>query len=220
MPFSSNTLDFLIQNRLNNSRTWFKENRSDYEEYVIAPMKELTERLLTVIADIDEQAGLMRISRVNRDTRFIKDGFLYRENMWCTFGRSRELYQALPAFYCDISPEGFEYGCGYYCASTATMNGMRKMILENNPLFEAAASSLRESCFSLYGDLYKRDHYPDQPREKSDWLNRKTIGVTSLCHDWDLIFSASLADKIGSDFKAIASIYEFFMRIEESNSEK
>ena len=36
MPFSPQTLDFLVENRLHDSRDWFKEHKEDYKKLVIA----------------------------------------------------------------------------------------------------------------------------------------------------------------------------------------
>lgn len=216
MPFSAQTLDFLFQNKMNNSRQWFHENKSDYETYVKKPLAEFAEKLAPYINKIDEQAGLMRISRVNRDTRFIKDGFLYRENMWGTFGRTRELYQSFPSFYFDISSNGFEYGCGYYCASADSMNAMRSLVLSDNSVYIAAEEAFSsQKIFEMYGDMYKRNHFPSETERKCMWLNRKTIGLTALCTDWQLIFSDKLADKVGRDMMKIAPVYDLFMKSEE-----
>ena len=37
MPFSKKTLDFLLENRLNDSKVWYKEHKEDYKQYVAEP---------------------------------------------------------------------------------------------------------------------------------------------------------------------------------------
>ncbi len=220
MPFSPQTLDFLTENRLNDSKIWFNEHKSDYEEYVKKTFIEFTEKMRPYIDKIDEDATVTRISRIYRDTRFAKGKSVFRENMWCFFGRVRDLYQALPGFYCDLSVNGFEYGCGFYMASTQTMENMRSMIISGSPLFDKAQQALEsQDSFSLYGDMYKRNRFPEQPEEKQLWLNRKNIGITALSTDWELIFSDSLADKVGEDFLKIADIYRFILTAAEMNND-
>ena len=38
MPISAKTLDFLVENRLNNSRVWYQEHKAQYRELVLAPV--------------------------------------------------------------------------------------------------------------------------------------------------------------------------------------
>lgn len=222
MPFSPKTLDFLFENRLSDSKAWFTEHKEDYENYVKKPMKEFTEAVLPLMQEIDEQIGTVRISRIYRDARYAKGKSIFRENMWCTFGRTRELYMSLPSFYFDISPNGIEYGCGFYCASSDTMDAFRKLILEDNIAYISANSAFSgQDIFELYGDVYKRNHFPNESEEKCFWLNRKGVGLTASSQDWDIIFSGGLPEKIAEDYKKITPVYDLFMKAcEIANSEK
>lgn len=217
MPFSAKTLDFLFENRMNDSKAWFTEHKEDYIRLVKEPFIEFTEALKPYIADIDSQMNTVRISRIYRDARFAKGRSVFRENMWCTFSRVRDLYKALPAFYFDISANGFEYGCGYYTASAESMDALRKLIISDNAAFAAALEAYNsQDIFELYGDMYKKNHFPGESEEKCFWLNRKTIGLTALSTDWELLFSDRLAEKIGEDFKKAAPVYDLFMKAEEA----
>ncbi|MDE6593974.1 MAG: DUF2461 domain-containing protein [Oscillospiraceae bacterium] len=209
-------LDFLFENRLNDSKVWFGEHREEYKEFVEAPVKELSQALLPVITGIDDKIDKVHVSRIYRDARFCKGKSIFRENMWCSYSRVKDLYKALPAFYFDISANGFEYGCGFYSASTECMNALREMILANSPLYAEAEEALKKQrTFELYGDMFKRDRYPEESEEKKKWLNRKTVGVTALLTDWELIFSDKLAAKVGRDFKKIAPVYKFILQAGE-----
>ena len=41
MPFSPKTIDFLIENRLHDSREWFESHKKEYRDFVISPLREL-----------------------------------------------------------------------------------------------------------------------------------------------------------------------------------
>lgn len=213
---SPKLLDFLFENRLNDSKVWFTELKEEYKEFVETPVKELSASLLPVITGIDSRIDKVHVSRIYRDARFCKGKSIFRENMWCSYSRVKDLYKALPAFYFDISSNGFEYGCGFYSASTECMNALREMILSDSPLYANAQEAFgRQRTFELYGDMFKRDRFPEESEEKRNWLNRKTVGVTALITDWELIFSDKLAAKVGRDFKKIAPVYEFILRAGE-----
>lgn len=53
MPITENTLNFLIENRQENSKDWFHENRPAYTSDVLEPLTELVEALTPVMLDID-----------------------------------------------------------------------------------------------------------------------------------------------------------------------
>lgn len=216
MPFSPKTLDFLVENRMNDSKLWFNEHKADFEKYVKIPFKEFTDKLTGYINEIDPDIDKIHIARIYRDTRFSKGKSIYRENMWVSFSRAKDLYKSLPAFYFDISAQGFEYGCGYYCASTEMMEAMRTLIKNDTPVYAAAQEAFdSQDIFELYGDMYKRNRFPEESEVKCQWLNRKTIGLTALSKDWDMLFSDKLAEKVGNDLKSIAPVYDLFMKAGE-----
>lgn len=220
MPFSPSTLDFLFENRLNDSKSWFNEHRDDYNNYVAKPFKEFTEALTPAMQNIDSLISHVRVSRIYRDARYARGKSIFRENMWCTFSRTHDLYKSMPSFYFEISGNGFDYGCGYYIAATESMNDLRSLILNDSPYFTAALEAFEaQSTFDLYGDMYKRDRYPAESDAKKNWLNRKTIGISARSKDWELLFSDRLADKIAADFESVAPIYDLFLKVEEFSAE-
>lgn len=218
MPFSKKTLDFLIENRLNDSKAWYQEHKEDYKLYVAEPFSEFITALQPTINEIDSIiiCNPKRFSRLYRDTRFSKGGSIFRDNIWCSFERQTEQFQSLPSFYFDISPNGFEYGCGYYMASTATMNALRKLILENDKAFQTAIIAYEsQNTFQLAGDLYKKNRYPESSERLCNWLNRKSIYLVCKNTDMDMFCSDKLSEIIAEDYKKIAPIYHFFIKAEE-----
>ena len=217
MPFSAKSLDFLFENTLNDSKLWFNEHKDDYKQNVILPFAELVTSLTDTMLEIDGDliCDPKKISRLYRDARYSKGKSIFRDYVWYSFSRSREAYDH-PGYYFSISPNGFDYGCGYYSASTETMNILRGLILNNDNTAKAALKAYREQdVFELYGEMYKRDRYPDETAERRNWLNRRQIGVSCESKDFDLLFSDRLAGKIAADFKAIAPVYKLFITATE-----
>ena len=218
MNFSQQSIDFLFENRLHDSRDWYQQHKSIYQQTVVEPLTELINTVQPTMAQIDELVVCdpKRISRLFRDMRMHPDS-IFRDHVWYTFSRVREQYQALPGFYFSIGAGGISYGMGYYCASTRSMEAMRKLILAGDKGFdEALAAYKAQNTFSLYGDMYKRDRYPDATDEKKNWLNRKTIGLSFDTSDPDIMFSTDLAQRVAADFAAIAPVYRFFMSAESA----
>ena len=218
MPFSKKTIDFIIENRLNDSKAWYQEHKEDYKQYIAEPFSEFITALQPTINEIDSEiiCNPKRFSRLYRDARFSKGGSIFRDNMWCSFERRAEQFKSMPSFYFDISPNGFEYGCGYYMASTATMNALRELILKNDKAFQEAINAYEsQTIFQLAGDLYKKNRYPEQSERLCNWLNRKSIYLFCKSSDIDMFCSDKLSDIIAEDYKKIAPIYYFFMKANE-----
>lgn len=217
MTFSQKTLDFLFENRLHDSKVWFQEHKEDYRQYVVKPFAEFITGLQPAINQIDDKISCdpKRISRLYRDARFSKGKSVFRESVWCSFSRRTNPYESLPSFYFEISPAGFDYGCGYYKASTASMNAIRTLILEEDSSFQdALATYENQNVFQLDGEFYKKNRYPEQGERLYNWLNRKTLHLYCTNHDFDTLFRKDLSDKIAADFLSIAPIYRFFMKAE------
>lgn len=220
MPISKHTLDFLFENKLNNSKEWFHAHKEQYQKVVLEPLGELVMLLEPAIRKIDPDIPVIpkptkSISRIYRDTRFSKNKSLYRDNMWIIFIRDKKLYDGLPAFYADFSANGMEYGVGYYKASTESMRTYREMIQNREPSFQKALAAMQsQNEFSFYGERYKRSKAPEEPEEIRNWLDRKSIGVSAQCRDFDLIFSDRLHLYLAERYQKLKPVYDFFMAVE------
>ncbi len=221
MPFSVKTLDFLVENRIQNSREWYHAHKEEFQQFVLQPMRELVEYLTPVINEIDPQLICepkveRSISRVYRDTRFSKDKSLYREVMWCMFVRDKREFSCSPGLFFEFSPDGFRYGGGYYHTPTKTMEAARELILENHKTFQKASRAFeKQDVFYMSGELYKRPHYPNQPERLRNWLERRDIGFLHNSEDFDLLFSDKLPQVLEHDFRLLKPMHEFLCAAEE-----
>lgn len=218
MAFTSKTLEFLFENYAHNSKEWFGEHKSDYEKYVKEPFKEFVSAIAPAMTEIDEKISCdpRRLSRIYRDARYSKGQSIFRNYAWYTFSRTREEATTAPCFYFSVSPKGFEYGCGYYHASTESMNAMRKLILEGDSSFEAANTAyLSQNTFTMFGERYKKDRYPGESEEKRLWLNQRSIFFSCESDNFKALYSKNLYKTVGKDFLSIAPIYNMLMKAEQ-----
>ena len=162
-----------MENKLRDSKEWFREHRKDYDRLVLDPMRQLVLELQPGVWKLDDsliaepKVG-RSISRIYRDTRFTKDKSTFRDVCWCVFLREKKLYQGPPAFYFEFSPRFVRWGCGYYRASPRDMDTLRGLILRQDPDFYKADKAVgKNGYFLLEGDRYKRSKFPQaQGREK------------------------------------------------------
>lgn len=216
--FSQAGLNFLQDVWINNSRTWFKEHREIYDNELIKPFRLLVKQLSEVMLEIDGQfetrpAIGKTISRIHRDTRFSKDKTLYRSRLWLTFKRPSNDWKAAPAYFFEISPDGYRYGLGYYCASKQTMDIFRGEILNDTSKFLKVIRCVKKP-FVLVGDCYKRPLVKDQDRRIATWYNRKNLAVMVTEDQVEDVLDADIANKLAKGFKQLLPLYDYLMDIE------
>lgn len=216
--FSPDALRFLFENKINDSKTWFEEHRSQYKEYVYNPFVELVLELAPAMIEIDSKlitTPSKLISRVRRDTRFTKDKSMYRDNAWLVFLRDKSQMSTSPCFWFEINQRGSSYGAGYYGATTESMSRMREMIINGHPAFLKALKCYEsQNEFSIGGDMYKRSKFPGQPENLRQWLDRRNIFFECVQKDFELAFSRELPDILKKGFNALKPIYDFLCAVE------
>ena len=218
MSITKETLDFLVENRIQNSREWFLTHKEQYQMYVKKPLIELAQQLEPTVRGLDPQLITFPsrvVSRINRDTRYTKDKSLYRDVMWCAFTRDKKQYESPCGVFIEFSPMGFRYGCGYWQTPPKVMAAIRELVLESDPSFQKAKRTLEnQQIFSLEGDFYKRSRYPEQPEELRDWLDRKSISFIHNSKDFELLFSKDFCQEVAAGFRMLQPFYEFLRKAE------
>ncbi len=221
--FSQKTLDFLFENRLQDSRSWFAEHKKEYQSLVIEPLRQLVMDLSPTMLELDPEFQTepkvdKTICRIWRDTRYTKDPSLYRDHMWIIFKRGGRMHGTdYPGIYFEINLDGFSYGCGFYHASTAYMNNLRTRILAGSTEFQAAQKAfLNQKIFQMEGDCFKRPRYGNRTPEEQIWLERRNISFNADNHDFSLLFSKELPGKLLEDLQLLFPVYRFLV----SNAEE
>jgi len=217
MPLSVQSIDFLMENRLQNSREWYNEHKDRYQAVVLQPLMQLVEELYPAMYAIDPQLIIepkvnRSISRIWRDSRFSKDKSLFRERMWLVFSRERKEPNCPPGFVFEFWPNGWRYGCGYYYTPPVVMQAVRELVLNRDKRFLCAQKALAAHPeYTLEGEAFKRPRYPNQPQELQAWLNRKSCCVLHNSRDFELLFSEHLGQTLAQGFKAMQPVYEFLL---------
>ena len=213
--FTKETISFLINLEMNNSKVWFEANKAAYTEHVLLPMQHLVMDLSHGMLDIDPlfvTAPVVgkTISRIHRDTRFSKDKSPYRSNVWITFKRPSNEWQDCPCFFFEITPEAYRYGMGYYSASRDTMDKLRAVI-DHRPLkfYEAISFFDEEQPFTLEGDRYKRNLNSAYDEEILTWYQRKNLYLICNKSLDSKFYQEVLVDDVLSDFKLVKDFYDF-----------
>lgn len=216
--FTQTGLDFLQNVKIHNSRQWFAENRTIYDNQLVKPFRALVEELTPTMLQIDQwfetkPAIGKTLSRINRDTRFSKDKSLYRDRLWLTFKRPSKDWKESPCYFFEIDPEGYRYGLGYYCVPKQTMDIFRDEINQDHNKFLQVINCVKKP-FELYGESYKRPLVKDLPPKIANWYNRKDLGVIASSNQIEDLFSKNLIQKLSISFKQLIPLYDYLLKVE------
>ena len=225
MNITPQALDFLFENRLKDSKEWYKEHKDIHTKFVVEPFREFVVNITPYMSEIDPAiiCNPKKISRIYRDARFSKDKSIFKDNQWCCFMNSerKELYEGLPSFFFDFSPRGFKYGCGYYKAGKSSIEALRSLVLKKDKTYLAARKAVEsDSRYILDCNPYKKDHFPEADEIDRSWLNIRDFCVLIDSTDFYLLFSDNLADEIGKEFIKLKPVYDFLMKAESINTER
>ena len=118
-----------------NSRAYWQDNKSVYEEVVRGPMDEL-------LKELAPQYGEGRIFRPYRDVRFSKDKSPYKTSIAATLARGG---------YISLSAEGLGAGQGLYMPATDQLERYREAVADNRSgrRLEEIVARLRKSGITV-----------------------------------------------------------------------
>ncbi len=217
--FSSEGIDLLQLNRLQNSKEFYEEHKGEIKRLAIQPFYELIEEMTPVMLEIDPLFVVTpsrMVSRVRRDTRYTKDKTLYRANMWLFFRRPRKERESVPCYYFEVHPEFWRYGC--WCSyGKGEMGKLREMVINEDKLFLDAFEAVSEcGNVTLNGEKYKRPKYKDAKPEYLDWLNRKEIGADHTENEnFGPILDGSFVGAMLETMKKLSPLYRLFSAAKE-----
>ena len=217
MHISEKTVEFLTENKKHNSTEWYREHRNEMLTCLQAPLAEFIDTALKRLCemdpylDCDPRVG-KGISRLYRDTRFSYDKTRFRDTVWFCLMREKSLFHDWPAFYFEFSPRGYRYGCGFYLEDRKTADSVRKIIIEEGPLWKEALKAVKDQdVFSLYPEKYKKSLFPSGSDEQRDWIDRKSFGLVSPLMKTEDMFDERFFEKITDDYISIFPVYKLML---------
>lgn len=219
MNLTPQAFDFLLENRLKDSKEWYREHKEEHRKLVVEPFRDFVAKMQPYINEIDPGLSCdpKRISRIYRDTRFTKDKSVFRDNVWYSFMHGKDLYEGYPVYFLDASPRGFMYGCGYYKASTKSIEALRSLVLNHDKAYLKARKTVEaHKEYKLDCNPYKKNHFPLVSEKDLPWVNIRDFCVIVESKDFDLLFSDTqkLADEMGKRFIEMKPVYDFLMKAE------
>lgn len=213
--FSPEMLPFLFELKFTNTIDNQKENLIKYKKLISEPLMLLYDLLLETVLDLGlsvETRPSRCVSSPYTDRRFSPNVPL-KEYMYIRFkqyGKKTDI----PGLYFDMGIEHYGYGIRIYKQTSRGMNKLRERIKENPQKFSAAIEKISCAGFSVIGEKYKKDHFPEIPECKAkDILNRSGFYLEKAVPVGDAVFSSSLAEELSCAYRQLSDFYQL---LEES----
>lgn len=210
--FTQDAFKFFMEIAFNNNREFYEANKERYRESVQNPMRTLAAELmpdaLNIDPDFDTRPGTI-VSRIRRDTRFSKDKSMYRDHSWLGFRRPGKRISESFTLYFEITTSGYGYGMGMYSPDPNLMKPMRARMLAEPARFLELARALDLRGFTVEGEAYKRDMFPDAPAALKPYLCLKGIGWHHFTPQLSNAMTPELTDELKDAFQTMGPMYRF-----------
>lgn len=217
--FPEEGMELLQLNRLQNSKSFYDEHKEEIRQNVIEPFYALIEEMTPIMLQIDPlfvTNSSRMVSRIRRDTRFTKDKTMYRANLWLFFRRPRNDITFIPAYYFEIHPNYWRFGCWGACGR-GEMAVIRQMIQREDKRFIQAYEAVR-SCPGgvIAGEPYKRLKFPHMNSDYQNWMNRKELGVDFREEkDFTPLWNGSFVSPMIQNMQRLAPFYSLLLAAQQ-----
>lgn len=208
------SIELLCLNRFNDSKEFYEEHKLELKEGITVPMRQIVLDLSGLMYDIDDKMltdPLRSVSRIYRDTRGNRSKIKYRENMWLMLRRYKNEYPSAPFFYFEFYPNSFGYGLAFWTWKQSAFKEVHNLIIEHPGRWLDAVDACKQAGLTYNArDKYKKDMYPDAPKEIKPYLSAKNMEFSYSSFDMNRINSPSLIDELKLAFDLARPMYSFW----------
>lgn len=208
------SIELLCLNRFNDSKEFYEEHKLELKEGITVPMRQIVLDLSGLMYDIDDKMltdPVRSVSRIYRDTRGNRSKIKYRENMWLMLRRYKKEYPSAPFFYFEFYPNSFGYGLAFWMWKQSAFKEVHNLIIEHPGRWLDAVEACKQAGFTYNArDNYKKDMYPDAPKEIKPYLSAKNMEFSYSSFDMNRINSPSLIDELKLAFDLVRPMYSFW----------
>jgi uncharacterized protein (TIGR02453 family) len=161
--FPPQMLDFLHDLSLNNNREWFTDNKSRYEDFIVAPSLDFIDAIGGRMPKISEHITCIpkrvggSLFRIYRDVRFARDKRPYKTNIGIHFRHEQARNAHAPGYYLHIGTDECFLGGGMWRPDGEALHRIRSRIIEKPDQWNKILQSKNfRKHFELGGESLKR----------------------------------------------------------------
>lgn len=210
--FSKDMLEFMLDLRFNNNKTFMNENRARYQEVMRDPYYRLIELLTPTALEIDpgmEVRPYKCLSRIFRDTRFSNNKLPYRDHHWVAFRHQAEPRDQAVMLWFEIRLDEVSWGLGFWGGNIKAMDVLRRQMVAKQDELLSILPILKKHHFNLEGSVYKRKQIPDKlPDDLIPWYIRRDVYLVKQNINPEWVFEPGLEKRLARDFLALKPFYQ------------
>lgn len=214
--YTEQTVEFLWNLRLNNSREWFQAHKGEYETLMLRPTRDLANALFNRLRDkYPKHDWNLHISRIYRDARRLYGRGPMNDHLWFTIWADRE-EGAGPAFWFSFTPDDWDFGMGCWSAGrNALLDRFRAQVkLDPAPAERLARRLQTQDVFVLSGESFKKHKLETSPLLQS-WVDKKWLGLEHRALHNEISLSDRLFGFIAEGWDWLMPFYEYFLTLPE-----
>jgi len=197
--FPERALLFYEGLRADNSKAYWTDSKSVYDQAVKAPMQAL-------LAELEPEFGAAKFFRPYRDVRFSKDKTPYKDH-------AAAVVEADGALYVQLSADGLYVGGGYWHTQTDQAQRLRGAVAD-----ELSGARLDEVLAGLagweqHGERYQRlpkPYEPDHPR--ADLLHLKALAVGRRFEPAEWLHERECLHRVAESWRAVQPLNAWLAR--------
>ena len=221
--FPKETMDFLTNLKLNNSREWFNDHKKEYQEFFLGPAKSfvvslgenLKKRISPNIRYDLNLNGSGSIMRIYKDIRFKKDKTPYNTRLRTVFWEGIGKKMKHPGFFIGFDASGGSIYGGLHRFDKETLEKYREVVVSNEGEdIPTVIESLMQTEYKVGGEHYKRipRGYPNtHPRSK--YLLFNGLYTVSPFIEPELFATPQIIDVITDHCINMASLHHLLVKI-------
>ncbi len=210
--FSKEMLEFMLDLRFNNNKTFMNENRARYHEVMRDPYFRLIELLTPAALEIDpgmEVRPYKCLSRIFRDTRFSNNKLPYRDHHWVAFRHQAEPRDQAVMLWFEIRLDEVSWGLGFWGGNIKAMEVLRRQMVAKPDELLSILPILKKHHFNLEGSVYKRKQIPEKlPDALIPWYIRRDVYLVKQNINPEWVFEPGLENRLAQDFLALKPFYQ------------
>ena len=190
---------FYEQLAAHNTKAWWSQHRSTYDECIKAPMDAL-------LAELEGEFGEGKVYRPYRDTRFSKDKAPLKDHQGAVV-----MIEDATGYYVQVSASGLMVGGGLYAPAPSQLARLRAAIASAAGVtLESALARLRRGSWEIDGAPLKtrpKGYSADAPR--MDLLRMTRVVALKTYDDPKTLESRKALDVVRRDWRAITPMMEW-----------
>jgi uncharacterized protein (TIGR02453 family) len=198
--FPEIALDFYEGLEADNSKTYWTEHKSTYDESVSAPMRALLDELELTF-------GVAKMFRPYRDVRFSKDKTPYKTRQYAV------VHQGDRGLYIGIDANGLHLGGGMFHTSSEQVARLREGVADDvsGPALVKVLDALRRKSFELGGEQLKRIPKPwHDTHPRADLLRYKSLTAYIDHAPAEWLHTAAAKTKVVAAWQAVSPLNNWF----------